>query len=67
MQGLNPLQLDSKAPSLPIEQFYYNESRFSVLRQQRPETAARLLELAQGDVNAHWATYERLAGETEEG
>jgi len=66
-QGLIPLEIDSKAPSLPIEQFYYNESRFSVLRQQRPETAARLLELAQEDVNAHWATYERLAGETEEG
>ena len=27
----NPLQIDSKAPSLPLDQYIYNETRYSML------------------------------------
>jgi pyruvate-ferredoxin/flavodoxin oxidoreductase len=60
-QGKNPLILDSKAPSLPLDQYMYNEMRFRMLTQTDPAEAERLLALAQGDVHERWKTYERLA------
>ncbi len=60
-QGLNPLQLDSKAPKIPLEQYVYNETRFKMLTRSKPEAAAQLLELAQGDVVRRWRMYEQLA------
>ncbi|MEW5988739.1 MAG: pyruvate:ferredoxin (flavodoxin) oxidoreductase [Chloroflexota bacterium] len=60
-QGLNPFQLDSKPPSLPLEQYVYREGRYRMLTQSHPEAAARLLELAKVDVDARWANYLRLA------
>jgi pyruvate-ferredoxin/flavodoxin oxidoreductase len=59
--GLNPLQLDSKAPSIPLEQYIYREGRYRMLTQSHPETAARLLELAESDVKKRWEVYSRLA------
>jgi len=55
------LQLDSKAPSLALEKFESVEGRFSMLQQQNPEAAARLMKLGQEDVNARWKMYEQLA------
>ena len=60
-QGLNPLQLDSKAPKVPLKDYVYNETRFKMLTQSDPERAARLLELAQQDVQARWRMYEQMA------
>ncbi len=60
-QGLNPLQLDSKGPKIPFEQYAYEETRFKMLTQSKPEAAAQLLELAQGDVIRRWRLYEQLA------
>ena len=60
-EGLNPLQLDSKEPTLPIRDYMYNETRFKMLTQSKPEVAAHLLELAQQDVNARWNYYKQLA------
>jgi pyruvate-ferredoxin/flavodoxin oxidoreductase len=59
--GRNPLTLDSKAPSLPLEQYAYNEGRYRVLAQAHPEAAERLLAEAQADVHRRWRTYEELA------
>ncbi|MBN1318614.1 MAG: pyruvate:ferredoxin (flavodoxin) oxidoreductase, partial [Anaerolineales bacterium] len=59
--GKNPLQLDSKAPSIPFEQYAYNETRFKMLTQSKPERAAQLLEMAQGDVLRRWRLYEQMA------
>jgi pyruvate-ferredoxin/flavodoxin oxidoreductase len=61
-EGRNPMQLDSKAPSVPLEDYLYNETRYTVLRQTHPEEAKRLLELAQQDVAARWKMYETWAG-----
>jgi len=60
-QGKNPLQLDSKAPALPLEKYIYNETRYSMLRHSRPEAAKRLLEAAQEEVLRRWRQYEYLA------
>jgi pyruvate-ferredoxin/flavodoxin oxidoreductase len=60
-EGLNPLQLDSKAPKIPLQDYMYNETRFKMLTQSDPEHAAQLLELAQKDVQSRWRMYEQLA------
>ena len=56
-----PLQLDSKPPSIPLEDYAYAEGRYRDLQQSHPERAERLMEAAQEDVRARWARYERLA------
>jgi pyruvate-ferredoxin/flavodoxin oxidoreductase len=60
-QGLNPLQLDSKAPKISMKDYAYNETRFKMLTQTKPQEAERLMALAQHDVNERWRMYEQLA------
>ena len=60
-QGLNPLQLDSKAPKIPVKDYAYNETRFKMLTQSKPQEAERLIALAQQDVDERWRIYEQLA------
>jgi pyruvate-ferredoxin/flavodoxin oxidoreductase len=60
-QGKNPMQLDSKAPSVPLKSYAYNETRYTMLAHSDPEAAKRLLDLAQDDVAARWRYYEYLA------
>jgi pyruvate-ferredoxin/flavodoxin oxidoreductase len=60
-QGKNPLQLDSKAPTLDFEEYAYSENRYRTLRQSKPETAAKLLELASSDAAQRYALMEQLA------
>src|SRR6202012_4965758 len=38
-EGKNPFILDSRAPSIPLEDFIYNESRYTMLQRAHPETA----------------------------
>ena len=60
-EGRNPLELDSGRPTLPLEKYLYNETRYTMLVQSRPETAKRLLEEARRDVAARRKLYEHLA------
>jgi pyruvate-ferredoxin/flavodoxin oxidoreductase len=60
-EGKNPMQLDSQPPSIPLEQYIYNESRFTMLAQSHPQAAQELLEEAQQDVRARWRLYEMLS------
>ncbi|MHB1294198.1 MAG: pyruvate:ferredoxin (flavodoxin) oxidoreductase [Anaerolineae bacterium] len=60
-QGKNPLQLDSKAPSVPLRDYYYNENRYRMLAQSDPAAAERLLAQAQEAVMEHWRIYAHLA------
>jgi pyruvate-ferredoxin/flavodoxin oxidoreductase len=59
--GKNPLQLDSKAPKIPLKDYVYNETRYSMLAMADPERAKKLLELATSDVETRWRMYEFLA------
>ncbi|MFL6311194.1 MAG: pyruvate:ferredoxin (flavodoxin) oxidoreductase [Terriglobales bacterium] len=60
-EGKNPMQLDSKPPSVPLEDYIYNETRYSMLRQSHPVEAKKLLEEARADVAARWKMYETWA------
>jgi len=60
-RGINPLSLDSKAPSIPIEDYMYQENRFKMLTKSKPEEAARLLRLAKSDVEQRWRLYDQLS------
>jgi pyruvate-ferredoxin/flavodoxin oxidoreductase len=60
-----PLQLDSKPPSIPLEEYAYAEGRYRMLQQTDPERAERLIQAAAEDVHARWARLEQLlSGQT---
>jgi pyruvate-ferredoxin/flavodoxin oxidoreductase len=61
LQGKSPLTLDSKAPSIPIKDYAYAETRFKMLTLSNPEEASRLLELAQKDARARYQFYKQLS------
>jgi pyruvate-ferredoxin/flavodoxin oxidoreductase len=70
-QGKNPFQLDSRAPSIGLKDYIYNETRYTMLTKSNPEEARRLLDLAQDDVTMRWNLYAHMAqqpvnGATEE-
>ncbi len=60
-QGKNPLQLDSKAPTLDFKEYAYGENRYRVLAQSKPEAAAELLKLATSDAAQRYALMVQLA------
>ena len=60
-QGRNPLQLDSKAPTMSFQEYAYKETRFKMLTQSDPEAAKMLVAQAQEDIRARWRLYEHLA------
>jgi pyruvate-ferredoxin/flavodoxin oxidoreductase len=60
-QNKNPLQLDSKAPSIPLEDYVYNETRFKALKTMAPERAAEFLKLSQAELKRRYRMYEHLS------
>jgi pyruvate-ferredoxin/flavodoxin oxidoreductase len=60
-QGKNPLIIDSKAPSIPLEQYAYNEARYKMLAQSDEQRAEQLLAQAQQDAQERWSRYQALA------
>jgi pyruvate-ferredoxin/flavodoxin oxidoreductase len=65
VEGKNPLILDSKEPTISLEKFAYNETRFRMLLQSNEERAESLMKLAQHDVRERWHHYHDLALEEE--
>ena len=62
-EGKNPFILDSKAPTLPLEQYAYNETRYRMLLQSDEHRAETLMEQAKHDVQDRWQQYQQLATE----
>jgi pyruvate-ferredoxin/flavodoxin oxidoreductase len=62
-QGLAPLVVDSRTPSLPLAEAMASENRFRMLRYSHPEQARALAKEAQHDLDHRWDLYQRLAGE----
>ncbi|MEH2193350.1 MAG: pyruvate:ferredoxin (flavodoxin) oxidoreductase [Nostoc sp.] len=60
-QGKNPLQLDMRSPTQPVEHSMYQENRFKMLTKSKPDVAKHLLEQAQAEVDARWQMYQYLA------
>ena len=60
-QGKNPFQLDSKAPSIRLKDYAYQEARYTMLARSQPEIARQLLAEAQDDVERQWRVYSARA------
>ncbi|HEV2194653.1 MAG TPA: pyruvate:ferredoxin (flavodoxin) oxidoreductase [Candidatus Acidoferrum sp.] len=61
LEGKNPFQLDSKAPSIPLKQYAYQEARYTMLARSDPKAARELLREAQDDVERQWRVYSNRA------
>ncbi len=61
LEGKNPFQLDSRAPSISLKQYAYQEARYTMLVRSDPEAARELLKLAQDDVERQWCVYSNRA------
>ncbi|MBN1119984.1 MAG: pyruvate:ferredoxin (flavodoxin) oxidoreductase [Anaerolineae bacterium] len=59
-EGKNPFQLDSKAPTIPLSDYAYKETRYSMLVRSMPERAEMLMDEAQQFVNERWHKYEQM-------
>ena len=66
-QGKNPFQLDSKAPTIPLKKYMYEEARYSMLARSHPSEARELLRMAEDDVERQWRVYESRASMAGEG
>ncbi|MFW6155444.1 MAG: pyruvate:ferredoxin (flavodoxin) oxidoreductase [Planctomycetota bacterium] len=60
-QGKNPLQLDSKEPTMSFKDYAYQQTRYKMLTKSRPDAAAELIELAQADTTSRWHQYKQMA------
>ena len=60
-EGKNPFQLDSKAPSVPLKDYAYQEARYTMLARSHPDIARELLHEAQDDVERQWRVYSARA------
>ena len=60
-KGKNPLTVDSKAPSIKLEEYVYNENRYNVLKRSNPERAKMLLEKAQKQIEDQYELYKYLS------
>ena len=59
--GKNPLTIDSKDPSVPVQEYAYNETRYRMLLQSDEQRAEKLMNLAKDDVTKRWALYKQMA------
>ncbi len=62
-QGKHPLVIDSKAPSVPLEQYVYNETRYRMLLQSDEQRSEELIRQAKQGIKARWEHYQELAAE----
>ena len=60
-KGLNPLQIDSKSPSIKLRDYYRTEPRFDMLWRSHPDAAERLLAQEQAAVLERFHHLEQLA------
>jgi len=60
-EGKNPLQLDSKAPTVNVADYAYNENRYRMLLRQDEERAEELMKKAETDADRRWSLYSQMA------
>ena len=61
-EGKNPLTLDSKAPSIPVEAYAYKEIRYRMLLDRDEARAEALMRQANLNVQARWQRLCQMAG-----
>jgi pyruvate-ferredoxin/flavodoxin oxidoreductase len=60
-EGKNPLILDSKEPSVTVEEYAYNETRYRMLLQSDEKRAEELMKEAKQDALQRWKFYRQMA------
>ncbi|MEA3441295.1 MAG: pyruvate:ferredoxin (flavodoxin) oxidoreductase [Chloroflexota bacterium] len=60
-EGKNPLKIDSKAPTIPVSEYAYNETRYRMLLQSDEQRAEYLMNQAQRDAKSRWDLYKQMA------
>jgi pyruvate-ferredoxin/flavodoxin oxidoreductase len=60
-EGQNPLSIDSKEPTVRVEEYAYNETRYRMLLQSDEVRAEMLMKQARGDVQKRWELYRQMA------
>ncbi len=59
--GENPLKVDSREPTVPVEEYAYNETRYRMLLQSNEERAEMLMQKAKNDAASRWNLYQQMA------
>jgi pyruvate-ferredoxin/flavodoxin oxidoreductase len=59
--GKNPLTIDSRDPSVSVQDYAYNETRYRMLVQADEARAELLMEQARDDVAKRWNLYRQMA------
>jgi pyruvate-ferredoxin/flavodoxin oxidoreductase len=59
-EGKNPLQIDSKKPSLPVADYLYKETRYKMLTKSMPDRAKMLLGQAEEQIKHRWQKYQDM-------
>ena len=60
-QGQNPLSIDSKEPTVAVDEYAYNETRYRMLLQSNEERAEMLMKKAKHDASSRWNLYKQMA------
>jgi pyruvate-ferredoxin/flavodoxin oxidoreductase len=60
-QGKNPFQLDSKEPTISLEEYAYGENRYRVLKKSNPEAAAALMARSTELTTRRFDLYKKMA------
>ncbi len=60
-QGQNPLTVDAKEPTVSLEEYAYNETRYRMLLQSNEERAEKLMVNAKRDAASRWTLYQQMA------
>jgi len=60
-EGKNPLQLDSKAPTITFEEYASGENRYRVLKKINPKAAEQLISQANQWTARRFALYQQMA------
>ncbi len=60
-QGENPLSIDAKEPTVSVEEYAYNETRYRMLLQSNEERAEMLMAKAKKDAASRWNLYQQMA------
>jgi len=63
-ENKNPLQLDSKAPTISFEEYAYGENRWKVLQKSNPDAAAKLMKQASAFTANRFEYFQKLAALT---
>jgi len=59
--GKNPLQLDSKAPTIGFDEYAYGENRYKLIKKSNPEVAERLMQQANKVAKSRYEYYRKLS------